>query len=307
MMRWSTASGRSSTRCPAISWQKFANLRLLYTYMFAQPGKKLLFMGGEIGQWWEWNANTSLDWHLLDYEPHRKLKAFVTDFNGLYRREASMHEVDFNHEGFEWIDFRDYERSVVSFIRRAKNRGRFPCFCLQFHSRAPPQLPHRRAEMGLLPGGLQQRLGDLLGKQRGKPGRALCRGHFLARPPLSPLLDLPPLGAVVLKPAEGSSRQSLSDKVWVFLTNTRQVGHLWDNKYYDFGQIAYGYEKTISGKFNILLEPYAAAVNRPESGLDLGFPVNGRYIRPHEPSRLLRHSRRRRRLYDYQIRGAGDS
>ena len=61
------------------------------------------------------------------------------------------------------------------------------------------------------------------------------------------------------------------------LNDTRQVGHLWDNKYYDFGQIAYGYEKTISGKFNVLLEPYAAAVNRPESGLDLGFIVNGRY------------------------------
>ena len=188
-------------KMPGDLWRKFANLRLLYSYMFAQPGKKLLFMGGEIGQWWEWNANTSLDWHLLDYEPHRKLQAFVADLNALYQREASMHEVDFNHEGFEWIDFRDYERSTVSFIRRAKDREDFLVFAFNL-----TPVPRRNYRIGVPKWGFYREVlnsdseiywGSNVGNQGGRYAESIAwHGR-----PFSVSLDLPPLGAVVLKPA----------------------------------------------------------------------------------------------------------
>ncbi|MBF0320995.1 MAG: 1,4-alpha-glucan branching protein GlgB, partial [Nitrospirae bacterium] len=108
-------------KMPGDMWQKFANLRLLYTYMYTQPGKKLMFMGSEFGQWREWNFDASLDWHLLDYEPHKKLLRYVKDLNALYKNETSLYEVDFNHQGFEWIDFSDYQNSLISFIRKGKD------------------------------------------------------------------------------------------------------------------------------------------------------------------------------------------
>ena len=108
-------------KMPGDVWQKFANLRLLMGYMYAMPGKKLLFMGGELGQWNEWNFNSSIDWHLLNYESHHKYSRYISDLNYLYKTEKSFHELDFAEGGFEWIDFSDSDRSVISFIRKAKN------------------------------------------------------------------------------------------------------------------------------------------------------------------------------------------
>jgi 1,4-alpha-glucan branching enzyme len=108
-------------KMPGDMWQKFANLRALYGYMYGHPGKKLLFMGSEFGQWREWNFDESLDWHLTQYEPHKKLQRFVSDLNHLYKTEPAMHEVDFEWYGFEWIDFHDSDNSIISFIRRARN------------------------------------------------------------------------------------------------------------------------------------------------------------------------------------------
>jgi 1,4-alpha-glucan branching enzyme len=108
-------------KMPGDMWQKFANLRLLISYMFCHPGKKLLFMGGEFGQWDEWNYDKSLDWHLLQYEPHTKLQKLVRDLNQIYRTERALHEKDFDYHGFEWIDFKDADNSIISFIRRAKD------------------------------------------------------------------------------------------------------------------------------------------------------------------------------------------
>ncbi len=99
-------------------WQKFANLRLLLGYMYAQPGKKLLFMGGEIGQWREWDHNRSLDWNLLEYDPHKGLHRWVQDMNRLYKNEPAMH-LDTDPAGFEWIDGGDADNSVISFLRKA--------------------------------------------------------------------------------------------------------------------------------------------------------------------------------------------
>jgi len=89
--------------------------------MYAQPGKKLLFMGGEFGQWREWTHDESLDWHLLQYSPHSGLRRWVSDLNRVYRSQPALHQVDFSSAGFEWIDCNDVENSVVSFIRKAHN------------------------------------------------------------------------------------------------------------------------------------------------------------------------------------------
>jgi 1,4-alpha-glucan branching enzyme len=108
-------------RMPGDEWQKFANLRLLYSYMFTHPGAKLLFMGAEIGQSEEWNFDTSLDWHLLEYEPHQGIKQLLTDLNKLYKSKPALHEKQFSAEGFEWIAYDDNQNSVLSYIRKGKD------------------------------------------------------------------------------------------------------------------------------------------------------------------------------------------
>ncbi len=188
-------------KMPGDLWQKFANLRLLYSYMYAQPGKKLLFMGGEFGQWWEWNSNASLDWHLLEHEPHRKLQTFLKDLNDLYRREAAMHEIDFSHEGFEWIDFSDYEKSIVSFLRRARNSDDFLLFVFNF-----TPVPRYNYRIGAPKQGFYREVlnsdseiywGSNIGNQGGKHSEPLSWHEQ----PFSLSLDLPPLGGLVFKPA----------------------------------------------------------------------------------------------------------
>jgi 1,4-alpha-glucan branching enzyme len=106
---------------PGDEWQKFANLRLLFGSMYAQPGKKLLFMGGEFGQWREWNHDESLDWHQLDYPLQAGLQRWVEELNRLYRGEPALHELDFSHEGFEWIDCNDSQHSILSLIRKRRS------------------------------------------------------------------------------------------------------------------------------------------------------------------------------------------
>jgi 1,4-alpha-glucan branching enzyme len=101
-------------------WQKFANVRLLLAYMYAQPGKKLLFMGGEFGQWREWNHEESLDWHLLQDERHRGLQRWVQDLNHFYRGEPALYELDNKSEGFAWVDCNDAENSVLSMRRQGR-------------------------------------------------------------------------------------------------------------------------------------------------------------------------------------------
>jgi 1,4-alpha-glucan branching enzyme len=168
--------------------------------MYAQPGKKLLFMGGEIGQWWEWNWNASLDWHLLEYEPHKALQGFVKDLNALYRKEASMHEVDFTYRGFEWIDFSDYERSIVSFVRKAKDPDDFLVFVFNF-----TPMPRYNYRVGVPKWGFYREIlnsdsalygGSNLGNEGGRHAESVP-WH---KRPCSVSLNLPPLGALVLKP-----------------------------------------------------------------------------------------------------------
>ena len=110
---------------PSDPWQKFANLRLFYGWMFAHPGKKLLFMGGEFGQWAEWNHNRSLDWHLLDSALHGGVRRLIQHLNHLYTSEPVFWELDDSYEGFEWVDFHDSDNSVVAFLRKAKSGSTF--------------------------------------------------------------------------------------------------------------------------------------------------------------------------------------
>jgi len=108
-------------KMPGDLWQKFANLRLLFAYMYAQPAKKLLFMGGEFGQWGEWSHDHSLEWHLLQHESHRGVQKCVADLNRTYRAERALHELDCDPAGFEWIDGSDSEQSMLSFMRKSRD------------------------------------------------------------------------------------------------------------------------------------------------------------------------------------------
>src|SRR5262249_40827881 len=120
------AQGKGSLvgRMPGDEWQKFANLRLLLAYQWAQPGKKLLFMGGEFGQWNQWYHETSLDWHLVqEGNRHNGLQKLVGHLNWLYRHEPALHEGDAPPRGFEWVDAHDADQSTLSFLRKSERTG----------------------------------------------------------------------------------------------------------------------------------------------------------------------------------------
>ncbi len=109
------------SKMPGDEWQRFANLRLLYTYMFTHPGTKLMFMGSEFGQTSEWNFSKSLDWHLLQYSPHKGIKETVKDLNTLYREEGALYEKNFEWEGFRWVESQDSENSILVYTREGNN------------------------------------------------------------------------------------------------------------------------------------------------------------------------------------------
>jgi 1,4-alpha-glucan branching enzyme len=181
-------------------WQRFANLRLLYAYMWCHPGKKLLFMGGEFGQWAEWNFDESLQWHLGQWEKHVGLSRAVADLNRLVRRERSLHELDFDGRGFEWIDCHNWQDSVVAFVRRAADPADFTIVCCNF-----TPVPRHGYRVGVPEGGLYDEVfnGDSAWYGGGNLGNGGAieaehrpwhdREHSLS-------VTLPPLAVVVLKP-----------------------------------------------------------------------------------------------------------
>ena len=179
---------------------KFSNLRLLYGYMYGHPGKKLLFMGGEFGQWQEWNHSESLDWDLLQWPLHQKLQTFVQDLNRLYVSQPALYEVDFHYSGFEWIDFHDSDGSIVTFLRRAKNPDDFLVFVYNF----TPVVRHDY-RIGVPAAGYYQELLNSDAEQYGGQNLGNLGGQ-MAGPvpwqgrPYSVSLTLPPLAVLALKP-----------------------------------------------------------------------------------------------------------
>jgi len=185
---------------PGDLWQKFANLRLLYSYMWGHPGKKLLFMGGDFGQWNEWNHDTSLQWHLLQWGSHQGLQRCVADLNRIYRREPALHEVDFDYHGFEWIDCHNYEQSTLAFMRKAKDPSDAIIVACNFTP--VPRLWHRLGVSELcwyeeiFSSDSEFYGGSNLGNFPGVMAEEL---PWDGRP-FSVQVVLPPLGAIMLKP-----------------------------------------------------------------------------------------------------------
>jgi 1,4-alpha-glucan branching enzyme len=138
--------GKSSIagRMPGDEWQKFANLRLLYGYMFTHPGTKLLFMGAEFGQSGEWNFEQSLDWHLLEYPFHKGIKKLITGLNDLYKNQPALHEKQFSPEGFEWINYSDHHNAVMAYIRKGNNQNEDVIVVCNF-----PPLVRKKYRIGL--------------------------------------------------------------------------------------------------------------------------------------------------------------
>ena len=196
-------------KMPGDEWQKLANVRCLFTYMFTHPGKKTLFMSMEFGQWSEWNVWGDLEWHLLQYEPHQKLKQFVSDLNQLYRSEPALYTQDFAQEGFEWIDCSDNRHSVVSFIRRAKGSDEFVVTVCNF----TPQ-PHSHYRVGVPELGFYTELFNSDAREYGGSNMGNLGGKWtdewsLHNQPYSLDLCLPPLGVLILKLDREKTRAAL--------------------------------------------------------------------------------------------------
>jgi len=177
-------------------WQKYANLRLLYGYMFAQPGKKLLFMGAELAQWPEWSHESSVEWHVENQPFHSGIQKWLIDLNHAYRNEPALHELDFSPEGFEWIDHQDAQNTTLAFIRKSKNCTSFMLVVLNF-----TPVVRKNYRVGVPRGGWWQEILNSDAGIYGGSGLGNC-GGLNAEPlpshhrPCSLTLTLPPLGAL---------------------------------------------------------------------------------------------------------------
>jgi len=189
------------SKMPGDEWRRFANARAFLSYMFAHPGKKLLFMGCDIGQTEEWNHNESLPWHLLQWPIHHRFQTFVKELNWLYRRETALHQVDDEYSGFDWIDFHDSESSIISFLRFARDREDFLVFVCNF-----TPVVRRDYRIGVPRAG---RYGEIFnsdaemfgGSNVGNGGGVIADPVATHGRPASISITLPPLAVVVFKPA----------------------------------------------------------------------------------------------------------
>jgi 1,4-alpha-glucan branching enzyme len=208
--------GSLLSRMPGDDWRRFANLRLLLAWQWLQPGKKLLFMGGEFGEWAEWDHDASLDWHLLEHEPHRGVQRLVTELNRVYRGEPALHESDCDPAGFEWVDANDSENSALSFLRRRCRGGDTLLAVFNF-----TPVPRHNYRVGVPHGGLWRELlntdaAEFGGSRHGNMGGVEAAPVTWHGRPFALNLTLPPLGALLLKgersaprtPAESEPRRA---------------------------------------------------------------------------------------------------
>ena len=187
-------------KMPGDYWQKFANLRTAYGFMYGHPGKKLLFMGSEFGQFIEWDYHKGLDWHLLGYEKHKEMQNYVRDLNKLYRQEKCLWEIDFSYEGFEWIDCNDAEHGVISFVRKAKDWKDMLIFVCNF-----TPVVYEGYRVGVPLKGFYKEIMNsdseiYGGSNKGNFGGLKAQEYSWQGRPYSLELTVPPLATLVLKP-----------------------------------------------------------------------------------------------------------
>jgi 1,4-alpha-glucan branching enzyme len=191
--------GSLLTKMAGDEWQRFANLRAYYGFMWGHPGKKLLFMGGEFGQWQEWNFNTSLEWAALEAPNHQGVQRFVQDLNRLYQNEPALYEDDFAESGFEWIDASDTDNSILSYIRKAKSSDEFLVIVTNF-----TPVPRVGYRIGVpKPGYYREILNSdsayYWGSNVGNDGGQATEAIPVHGRPQSLALTLPPLATIMLK------------------------------------------------------------------------------------------------------------
>ena len=194
-------------KMPGDDWQKFANLRLLYSYMYTHPGAKLLFMGAEIAQRNEWNFASQLDWELLDHEPHAGIQKVLQDLNSLYRDQKALHEINYEGEGFDWIDFTDHEQCILAFLRKSKQDANDVVVVCNF-----TEVPRENYQIGVPKAHAWKEIfnsdaekyggSGLVNNRQIKPKKEEYHGwdHSLR-------LTLPPLGVCVLAKVEKKARK----------------------------------------------------------------------------------------------------
>jgi 1,4-alpha-glucan branching enzyme len=186
-------------KMPGDDWQKFANLRLLFGYMYAQPGKKLLFMGADVAQWHEWQHDSSVEWHLLQWAPHTGVHNWVKALNYAYRCEAALHELDSDPAGFQWVDCNDADSSVLSLLRKKPATSEVMLAAFNF-----TPVPRYNYRMGVPQGGYWREILNSDAQEYGGGGIGNLGGcHATDVPshgmPHSLELTLPPLAAVFFK------------------------------------------------------------------------------------------------------------
>ena len=186
-------------KAPGDAWQRAATLRVLYTFMYVHPGKKLLFMGSEFGQWREWSHESSLDWHLIEEQPHAGIARFVEDLNRLYCAEPALYQIDFEPGGFEWIDCCDYENCVISLLRRGHSPAEWVIAVVNW----TPVVRHEYRVGVPAPGHYRELLNSDAsfygGTNVGNLGDVEAEAIQSHGRPYSLNLTLPPLGGIILK------------------------------------------------------------------------------------------------------------
>jgi len=210
-------------KMPGDEWQKFANLRVLYAYMFTHPGKKLLFMGTEFGQGTEWNSATSLDWYVLDYPNHQGVQRLVKDLNHLYHNTPALHHYDFDWQGFDWVDCHDAENSILVYLRKSED----DVLIVAINYTPVPRHDYR---IGVPETGQYQELLNsdaecYGGANLGNGERDLVAEEMAwMDKPYSLLITIPPLGVVIFKPMQISANTKvveMSDTVTDVTTGTK--------------------------------------------------------------------------------------
>ena len=187
------------SRMPGDEWQKFANVRAFLAYMYAHPGKKLLFMGADIADYREWNYQSSVPWELLQFEEHAQIQHFVAELNRLYRTHPALYEVDFDHSGFEWIDISDIEKSVISFLRKASDPRDSIVFACNF-----TPVPRESYSIGVPECGYYEEILNtdseyFGGSNMGNGGGVMARETPAHGRPCMISITLPPLAVVAFK------------------------------------------------------------------------------------------------------------